>query len=111
MKAKLKSEYPDPTNGGKNKAAFRIANVEKAAFWKSKCFCDIQRRKLILENRSVEYLKIECKICDNKGNVGPDQIHKILKDNLGSRVTSLEWDKSWTHNMYGQIVWKLACYN
>lgn len=34
-------------------------------------------------------------------NVGPDQIHKILKDNLGSRVTSLEWDKNWTINMYG----------
>lgn len=40
MKAKLKGEYPDPTHGS-NKSAFRIANIEKAGFWKSKCFCDI----------------------------------------------------------------------
>ena len=41
MKAKLKGDYPDPTHGSNNKSAFRIANIEKAGFWKSKCFCDI----------------------------------------------------------------------
>ena len=43
---------------------------------------------------------VECKICENKKTVGPEQIHKILKDNLGSRVTTKEFDKCWTINMY-----------
>jgi len=34
-----------------------------------------------------------------------------LKDNLGARVTTPEFDKAWTKNMYGFIIWKLAAYS
>ena len=60
MKAKLKREYP--VNNG---SQYGIMNIERAGFWKSRCLCEINKRKLILENRDAENLVIVCKICDD----------------------------------------------
>lgn len=98
MKAKLKGDFP--ANEKNQKVQFDIKSLDKAAMWKSRCLCDLQRRKHVFENRSVQNIIIECKICENKGIIGPEQVHKILKDNLGSRVTTNEFDKHWTMNMY-----------
>ena len=56
MKAKLKGSYPEPPQTQKN--PYGKLDVLKAAFWKSKCLCEINRRKLILENRDAEHIII-----------------------------------------------------
>ena len=42
--------------------------------------------------------------------MGSNEFYKILKDNMGSRIKDHEFDRTWTHNAFSQIVWKLACY-
>jgi hypothetical protein len=70
MKAKLKGDYPVSTD--LNKPCFGVMNIERAMFWKSRCLCEINKKKLILENRNSESIVINCKICDNLKNIGPE---------------------------------------
>lgn len=73
MKAKLKGNYPPkPGNDSSIKNVFDIKDVNKASLWSSKCLCQIKFKKLMLENRAIQNIIIECKICDNKRYIGTD---------------------------------------
>lgn len=40
-----------------------------------------------------------------------DNFYLILKDNIGSKINNVEFDKIWVKNAYPQVIWKLLCYN
>lgn len=62
--------------------------------------------RLTLEHRAYDEIKINCTICKNT-QVGSTELHKVLKANLCTEITTPEFCVDWTRNFYGQVVWQL----
>jgi hypothetical protein len=68
--------------------------------------------QLTFQFREYRLLQIECGLCNQAETIGFREMHQILAANLCPDVINTEdFDEHWTANMFGQVVWQLACYH
>jgi hypothetical protein len=58
-----------------------------------RCICVMKQNLIYLQNREASNIIIDCSVCGKKKQIGPNEVHQVLKENFKTTITTKEFDK------------------